>query len=889
MVDVNLNSFLRQGYWSSSRARSPDLRHYTSIAPSSPTSYLNVTPRKLPDIDRPPPPQPCVEDETVSLAKEFGSAIPIVPNEEPQHKGDPDQYPLLELVHEFNPERRFVIVQTPPPDTPGDSSDTDQKSPRSPKSMETRPEPELDPISYEANTTRKYDIGLRLEEESEKKQDAKQDREKHRNKLNLPTIITDIRPEPYLDTRRPKSTARAGKVGDDYFSPRFGSRFQDGNLLSPDVIEHSSRGRDRVYYQGGSGHHTSNRHRSTHSDVQFEKTPRDSREYAKSAKSASPTHHTRRSTADIPRQTRSSSKLDYDRSRQYVVEPRSPRSERNGYTRYERDTASQVSSNSAEKRRSPPGSEYYHSSDDDNMSHHSYAHHRRDSMISNGARPNLQTPTELRPSDMRRSRGPSPLPSPRISQLYERESVASSPRSATFPKEIRFSRYEQPSRPPLSRTSTGRSMLDSPTQMAFPTTPASPASTVNLLSPGDPRKSATFPTHRASSIQPEARSSASALSVSSHRLSQHSLEPIALSDLASSVHTIAPYGRYMDAVDGGEIPNMHSCPRRKPTTDYVGWFTLPHCDNLHICTTCFDDAFAGTEFAQEFVVAPFGAQDRAIVCDFGTSRYHHIAYYLTQKSRKADATLFRNIANVAAKSQPCCGPREVSRIWYSVKDPLSGHPVETFNVCYTCAKTIEALLPNLTGLFVPMDSPAEPKRGVCSMHQENERRFLMYFDLLEAASGKAIITDSTPDVLAIADRIRDLTSVPECARDRPVQDGKWYTMRSMPNFTVCEQCFGDVVWPMIQHDSSSMAANFHKNPQKLATAACHLYSDRMRDIFKYAVRHSDMRYLDSKLRERRDKEREYYARIVGLDKHVLGAEWVDVEIERARKEWQRWE
>ncbi|KAI0848654.1 hypothetical protein F5Y00DRAFT_270116 [Daldinia vernicosa] len=904
MVDVDIDAFLRQGYWPSSRAKSPESRFATSSTPSSQSSYVNVTSPSKVSFNarrrRDYPPPPCVEDETASLAKEYRATVPVS-GEGPIHRGDIDQQPILLPVHEYNPERRFVIVPTSS-DSTGDSSENAKQLPRRPRSRDSKPEPEpeAEPTSYEANTGRKYEARARREESPEAKSDTRPNRERRRSKLEqLPTITTDIEPDSRKsDTRRSKSTTRSEKGDENYFSPRHHSRLQSGSTLSPDVIEHASRGRDRAYYQGGSDSYSQNRNRSAHRNVEYEKSPRDDRKNRdkplKSAKSTSPTHHKRRSTADIPQHVRTSSKAGYENPPPYA-ELRSPRADDTNRKQHERDTASQVSSNSEERPEVPPHSKYIYSSDED-ASYRARPRRHRESVVSTDGRSYLQSPAEIRPSGDRRSRGASPLPSSRISQVYERESPSSNPRSSTFPKDIKFSRSEHRSRNSLSRSSTGRSEHKSSAPIIIPAaaaavaaTAAAAAAAVHSGSPTDPRRSGILPPPRAGSFQQDPRSSTSALSTSPQRHVRQPVESSSPRSLASKSYSMPPYKRYLDEVQAGELPSMRDCPRRQPTKGHVDWLTLPRCDNFDICPSCYEATFSQTEFAHHFVPAPFRSTDRYIVCDFGTSRYYHIAYFLTRKYGMADLAMFRNIANVTAKSQPCSGARETSRIWYSVKDPRSGHPLESFTACYTCAKTVEVLLPNLTGLFVPMDSPAEATRGVCAMHQDNERRFLFYFDLLEAAADKALITKSTPDVQALADRLRDLTAVPECARDTPIQNGKWYTMRSIPDFTVCEECFGEVVWPMIQRDSSSIAANFHKNPQLLPLAACQLYSDRMRQIFQWAVRHNDMRYLEAKVRERRVKDQEYQARIAGLDPHRFGAEWVEAELDQAVREWQRWE
>ncbi|KAI0166712.1 hypothetical protein GGR52DRAFT_71712 [Hypoxylon sp. FL1284] len=903
MVDVDIDAFLQKGYWPSSRARSPNTRLLGSGTTSTQSPYVNVNvraPRRLPPC---PPPPPKVEDESEAIATEHGSEVSLVPGEEPLYRGDLEQYPILLPVHEHNPERRFVLVSTSSNPT-NRTTDGTKKLPRRPKSPQgARPEPES--TAYEANTCRRRPPD---DEGSDKKRDTEPPRDKHRNKLDhLPAIVTDVKTPPRSPEKRPKSTARPEKGGDDYFTPRLVSRLQNGNTLSPDVIEHASRGRDRGYYHGGTSpgqdrdrnrDRERDRNRSSHHDVQYEKNLRDDRRYKEksstSSRASSPTHHKRRSTADLSQHTRTSSKVDREGSRKHT-EPRSTANDRSGYSHSERDNASQVSTGSVEKRDSPRSSKYYYSSDEEGH-RWAQAHRRHESeKIAH-----LEAPIDLRSDTKRRSRASSPLPSPRVSQVHEKDSVSSNPRSLTFPKEIRFTRAEQRNQPPVSRSSTGKSALTSATPMAIPVVAAAAAAAVAVTrsdSPppppihgsATPRPSTVRPPSRAGSIHPDSRPPTPKLSSSPQRSARQPLDSSPLREVSRAEQPLISDKRYLDEVRAGKLPDMQYCPRRKAVAGCVDWLTLPRCDNFNICPSCYEVAFSDTEFAHQFVPAPFRATDRPIACDFGTSRFYHIAYFLMSKHRKADLTLFRNIASIGAKGQPCVGPREASRIWYSVKDPRSTRPVESFNVCSTCAKTVEILLPNLTGIFVPMDSPAEPTRGVCSMHQQNEQKFLTHFDLLEATSDRALLTKSTPDVQALAARLRDLNRAPECACDQPVRNGKWYTMLSLPDFTVCEACFGEVVWPMIKSDNSSIAANFLQSPELRPLAACQLYSPRMRQIFAEAVQQSDIRFLSSKLREREDKERDFHARIVGLDRSIIGPGWVDIEVERALREWRKWE
>jgi hypothetical protein len=179
--------------------------------------------------------------------------------------------------------------------------------------------------------------------------------------------------------------------------------------------------------------------------------------------------------------------------------------------------------------------------------------------------------------------------------------------------------------------------------------------------------------------------------------------------------------------------------------------------------------------------------------------------------------------------------------------PNSRRPVQTFNVCFGCAKMVEVLLPNLAGVFVPLDSH-EPTRGVCELHFAPERkRFFDYFDEMKATSAMALSRRTAPDLIELVDRIRDISLHEECLRNTPIPNRKWHVLERVPEFTVCEECFNTVVWPMIEDEEngSEMPRNFYKYKQPKPVASCQLYSDRMRRVFLEACKYDDFEFLAS--------------------------------------------
>lgn len=377
-----------------------------------------------------------------------------------------------------------------------------------------------------------------------------------------------------------------------------------------------------------------------------------------------------------------------------------------------------------------------------------------------------------------------------------------------------------------------------------------------------------------------------------------------------------------------DLPDIPHCPRTREEAGHVDWLTFPRCDNFNVCPSCYEGVFARGRggkrgrFAHALVPAPFRPADRPLACDFGRSPWYQFAWLRIHKKHNKQydddnddndddgLALFHLIRAVLecarAQDQPCAGPREVYRSWYSVRDPgagTNGGGVSAFTVCYTCARLVETILPNLKGVFVPAvsssggssgGSSAEPFLSVCAMHAfpststsggDEERaprkRFVDYLSTFETVSDAAAQSQRSngpsQDMLRdLAARIGALAAQPECRRDAPVRDAWWYIMKSIPEFTVCEACFQGVVAPAIQqlqqpdeygsdHNGNgsgngtgpSVAGDFHVRPQRLPLAACQLWSERMRDVFARAVRRRDLGYLESRVRERRAREQEY--------------------------------
>jgi len=318
------------------------------------------------------------------------------------------------------------------------------------------------------------------------------------------------------------------------------------------------------------------------------------------------------------------------------------------------------------------------------------------------------------------------------------------------------------------------------------------------------------------------------------------------------------------------------------------WLTFPRCDNFNVCPGCYDAIFVSTGFQHNLVLAPMRPTEKKIACDLGSSHWYRIAWLMTKKYQLPDLRLLKGIADAAARHQPCGGDRRASRVWHSINGPYGQKPVADFKVCSTCVRFVEVLFPNLVSVFQPVDSPGESPKAVCALHFAPDRKkFLEYFDILESASDRALSTGSTPDIGRLVDKMQALEHLGKCSRDTIVDGKEWHTMRSLPGFLVCQQCFDEVVYPELQADRA-IARNFLRLPQLLPYGSCQLYSPRMREVFLKACQRNDLDYLESKVLERCGIEAEIHAKLLKFEK-AKPSEVDKEKVERLVREWKRWE
>lgn len=847
------------------------------------------------------PPTPSVEDEAASIAKEQGNSVVGVSDEEPKCRGDVEQNPIILPVPEFNPERRYVLV-TPSETDDACLSDTPAEE-----------RPVLTPrTEYAANT--KIPLDRKADEA------VRPDIQRRRSRVDLPRIETDVSrsrsktPSHLQRARSATCVNQKPKEDQDYFSPHPESaRPVVNGFLSP-VIKHSTKGRDRAYWNFNSGSEGTTPRGSAGGSKPSSADRKGIEGYARSHLSTSPLAQRRTHSAmDVPKESRRTA----ERNSSYRTEqsgrarrsgPPSPtleqrqlplRSTRRDPSPARSHTPQPKLSRRKSSYNNPPSvpreDDHRFSSDEDRDYRRSRTHHdRRKSMLNQSDRPSLLSPG-LTSASKAKSRPPSPLPSPKSSQAHLPDyNYHDNPRSSTASFSTARTRHRNETERPVSPLSSGDSSPRAHSRLtvggsgnrprAASRTPSvrsnastskpgyAPASVpVSLSNPAaimmDDRKRQTMPPSPAYSRQ----GSLEAIHDSKDYWQPEPFVPdqsrISPRHSANNVEQSSPvvsYRRFSEDVSAGATSGLPDCPMKRPSIGYTNWLTLPRCDNFTICLSCYEQVFYPTEFRDLFLQAPYRSREREVSCDLGTSPWYRIAWLMTRKYRRTDLRLIQGVADVLAKEKvPCRGDARVTRMWYSITDPDTRRCISDFRVCSPCARAVEMLFPSLMGVFVPKDRQAEPKSGRCSLHfTPNRNRFLTYFDVFEKCHDVAVETKSAPDVQRLADNINFWAGVEECPRDEPLRKAKWYTMASIPGMTVCYECFLDVVFPELLADVEtntvagserrSAARDFYRDPVTIeATTVCQMVSPKIRDLFRQACRRADgLEFLDHQVRGR---------------------------------------
>ncbi|KAK5003990.1 hypothetical protein LTR28_009491 [Elasticomyces elasticus] len=348
------------------------------------------------------------------------------------------------------------------------------------------------------------------------------------------------------------------------------------------------------------------------------------------------------------------------------------------------------------------------------------------------------------------------------------------------------------------------------------------------------------------------------------------------------------------------------CPRSECSNRYDDWYTLDGCPGFNICPDCLN-VFAATPYGVFFKRASRRPAHAQVVCDF-SSPWMRLAWLMTLQQQRPGLELMQALARLSEAEQPCPDDKEGTRPWYGIRD-YDGFLLRNFQLCLHDVRRVEVLMPSLRGLFVRISSPDQYQPRQCSFRVKSQR-FSPYLDALIAVHDKALRDRRNPDPSPFIALVRHKSTLQECTRDDLLIGQLWHYTPSLPDFTICQDCYDTVVYPSLAANSD-IAMRFNRALQPVHTDAerrlgssCQLYSPRMRRVWRHAVDTNDLRYLQRKAKERKEVEIELHERVAAikrLGRRIPDADewrsgWEEAEkrrLERALKdvsdEWARWE
>ncbi|KAF2741064.1 hypothetical protein EJ04DRAFT_423285 [Polyplosphaeria fusca] len=349
---------------------------------------------------------------------------------------------------------------------------------------------------------------------------------------------------------------------------------------------------------------------------------------------------------------------------------------------------------------------------------------------------------------------------------------------------------------------------------------------------------------------------------------------------------------------------LPSCPRSQPSANYEQWFTMENTPNFDMCPTCYEGVFADTPFAYYFKRRRPQELTISRYCDF-SSPWMRLAWLLTVKQQRERPDLICALARIFEKERPCPNEREIANgIWFGIPDPRDGRHIANFVVCPCDKAYLEALFPSVRGYFtmIPPTDPRIARKYTCSI-RATSRRFPKYLDLLVDLDEEALKRNRPVNFEPFIQLARAHAFKGECQRDKALFHKGWHFIPQLPEFTVCEECYDDVIRPADQ-DRNKLASMFFRAMQPLPDediegTSCCLYSNRMRRVWDRVAHDEDFKYLKRKAVERKQEESRLNRRKRDLEDYIERAGMYmqgSVEVDKARRqlrdvedEWKEWE
>lgn len=301
------------------------------------------------------------------------------------------------------------------------------------------------------------------------------------------------------------------------------------------------------------------------------------------------------------------------------------------------------------------------------------------------------------------------------------------------------------------------------------------------------------------------------------------------------------------------------CPLPFGTAGVQGWHTLTGFQNFDICPSC-TRVLGESPLRDVLVPNQWKPVNEEVKC--AVSRpWIRIVIARSFKDGVPNLGLLQSLTTLPPEIYPCPARQPVIRRWYHVKDPNTKAPVQNFNVCTACVRSAELVFPELwkEKIFERPDGTLAQERH-CNMFTGSKHFYSIVneLDLLARYSKKRDLRNK--DIVAFGEFVRQKARSRECGRDTMLATPLWHFIEGLPELTICEECYEEVVWPLrdkpIARDvgTSLQKVPIQRPAHYVAGISCQLYSDRMRRMFKEAVARNDFELLRSVAQQRYNME-----------------------------------
>ncbi|KAM5454803.1 hypothetical protein MaudCBS49596_002100 [Microsporum audouinii] len=334
--------------------------------------------------------------------------------------------------------------------------------------------------------------------------------------------------------------------------------------------------------------------------------------------------------------------------------------------------------------------------------------------------------------------------------------------------------------------------------------------------------------------------------------------------------------------------SLAPCPRSIAIADYGDWSTIIGLNHLNICPSCTQQ-IQKTRFESLVIPAPRQPLGLPIRCSL-SQPWARLAWVQTMKLGLNHLELLYQLTRPSSIYKSCPGRTPSTQTWYRVIDPDTGRLLSSFNACASCFRNVRILMPSLRDSFQPSSTSQE---RTCDLRC-GSTRFIQYLDLLDvAATRHRHDPGHKPDLRDFIRYAKRKNRLYDCPRDHLVV-GPWHGIDELPEFTVCEDCYDDVVWPFGNSPVASLVSptvqmSLDKKTPVSRQASCQLYSPRMRMMFREAIRRSDFGYLRAAVLARYQAETAFRENKQLLMEDVSMGYDRDAELRKNAAEWKRWE